>query len=57
MMVQNSETSTRLIKNLLRNSFELPMSEILELEVQGTLELAAKGEVLAGAQAFLGKNI
>jgi len=53
MMMQNSETSTRLIKNLLRNAFELPMSEILEMEVQGTLELAAGGEFVAGAQAFL----
>jgi 2-(1,2-epoxy-1,2-dihydrophenyl)acetyl-CoA isomerase len=54
MLMQNSETSTRLIKNLLRNAFELPMSEILEMEVQGTLELAAGGEFVAGAQAFLG---
>jgi len=30
------------------------MKEILELEVQGTMELAASGEVAAGAQAFLG---
>jgi len=54
MILQNSEISTRLIKELLRNSFELPMKEILELEVQGTMELAANGEVAAGAQAFLG---
>jgi len=54
LLMQNSETATRLIKNLLRNAFELPMSEILEMEVQGTLELAAKGEFVAGAQAFLG---
>jgi len=54
LLMKNSETATRLIKNLLRNAFELPMSEILEMEVQGTLELAVKGEFVENAKAFLG---
>jgi enoyl-CoA hydratase/carnithine racemase len=51
-MLDNSTSATAMIKEILRQSFDRPINEIMEMEVQGTLKLAAQGEVLKGAQAF-----
>jgi len=52
-LLENSETATRLTKQILRQCFELDMREIMELEVLGTMELATKGDIYEGAHSFI----
>lgn len=51
-LTQSTPESIVLIKQLLRQSYTLSMSELMGLEVKGSIELYERGISVAGAQAF-----
>lgn len=51
-LAESTSESIVLIKQLLRQSYTLSMSELMDLEVKGSIELYEGGKSVAGAQAF-----
>jgi 2-(1,2-epoxy-1,2-dihydrophenyl)acetyl-CoA isomerase len=51
-LVESTSQSIVLIKHLLRQSYSLGMSELMDLEVKGSIDLYDRGMSVAGAQAF-----
>jgi enoyl-CoA hydratase/carnithine racemase len=55
-LAANAPISTRLIKEVLQQSYDLDLEAVMQLEIKGTLECLASEDLQEGVQAFMEKR-
>jgi len=51
-LIKSSRPALSMIKKMLRETSTMDLAQVLELEIEGTVELAKQGEILAGVKRF-----